>query len=76
LAPGFNNITPAIFGAVTIPNLINNKKLSITPILLALGAYFIIGPARFPYVQSYVLIIVMILSVVAAYSMYRAKKQE
>lgn len=74
LAPGFNNITPAILGAVAIPSLLNNKKLSIVPIVLAVGAYLVIGPARFPFVQSYVLIVVMILSVLYGYMMYKSGK--
>ena len=76
LAPGFANITPAILGAVAIPSLINNRKLSIVPVLLSLVLFFIIGPASFARYQSYVLIIVMILSVGSAYFNFRKSKGE
>ncbi len=74
LAPGFANITPAILGAVAVPNLLNNKKLSIVPIILALAAFFIIGAGSFGRYQSYVLIVVMILSVGSAYLNYKKSK--
>ncbi len=73
LAPGFANITPAILGAVAVPNLINNKKLSIVPVVLALLSYFIIG-GKFGMYQSYVLIVVMALSVGSAYLNYKKSK--
>jgi hypothetical protein len=76
LSPGFANITPAILGAVTIPNLLESKKLSIVPIIAALAAYFIIGPKSFGKVQSYVLIVIMALSVVSAYLMNKKSKKE
>lgn len=71
LKPGFDNITPALLGAITVPQLLRAKKLAITPIILALGAFLILGPATFASVQSYVLITVMILSVGAAYLLYK-----
>lgn len=77
LAPGFANITPAILGAVAIPSLINNRKLSIVPVILSLALFFIIGPASFGRYQSYVLVTVMILSVGSAYfSFSKSNKEE
>lgn len=76
LSPGFANITPAILGAVTIPNLLKRKQLSIVPIIAALAAFFMIGPKSFGKVQSYVLIGVMALSVVSAYIMDKKSKKE
>lgn len=73
LAPGFANVTPAILGATAVPVLLGNKKLSVVPVILSLAAYFIIG-AKFGMYQSYVLIVVMILSVVAAYLNYKKSK--
>lgn len=75
LAPGFANVTPAILGATAVPSLLGNKKLSIVPVVLSLAAYFIIG-ANFGMYQSYVLIVVMVLSVSSAYLNYRKSKQE
>lgn len=75
LAPGFANVTPAILGATAVPSLLGNKKLSVVPVILALVAHFIIG-ANFGMYQSYVLIVVMILSVGSAYLNYRKSKHE
>ncbi|GAA4073192.1 hypothetical protein GCM10022410_18250 [Amphibacillus indicireducens] len=71
LKPGFDNITPALLGAITIPQLIKVKKLAITPIILAVGAFLLIGPDNFGSVQSYVLISVMVVSVGVAYLLYK-----
>lgn len=73
LAPGFANVTPAILGATAVPALLGNKKLSVVPVILSLAAYFIIG-AKFGMYQSYVLIIVMVLSVGSAYINYKKSK--
>ena len=73
LAPGFANVTPAILGATAVPALLGNKKLSVVPVILSLVAYFIIG-AKFGMYQSYVLIIVMVLSVGSAYINYKKSK--
>lgn len=73
LAPGFANVTPAILGATAVPALLGNKKLSVVPVILSLAAYFIIG-AKFGMYQSYVLIIVMALSVGSAYLNYKKSK--
>lgn len=76
LAPGFANVTPAILGAVAVPNLLNNKKLSITPVILALLSFFIIGAGSFGSYQSYVLMLVMILSVGVAYLDFKKSNKE
>ncbi len=71
LKPGFDNITPALLGAITLPQLFKAKKLAITPVIIALGAYLVIAPDNFRSVQSYVLISVMALSVGVAYVMHK-----
>lgn len=76
LKPGFDNITPALLGAITLPQLIKAKKLAITPIILAVGAFLLIGPDNFGSVQSYVLISVMVVSVGVAYLLYKRKQLE
>lgn len=71
LKPGFDNITPALLGAITLPQLFKAKKLAIMPVIIALGAYLLIGPENFGAVQSYVLISVMALSVGVAYLLHK-----
>src|SRR5690625_38681 len=71
LKPGFDNITPALLGAITFPRVVKARNLAITPIVIALGAYLIIGPDSFRSVQSYVLITVMAISVGVAYWLHK-----
>ncbi|WP_440897474.1 hypothetical protein ACS127_05760 [Amphibacillus sp. Q70] len=68
---GFDNITPALLGAITIPRLVQAKKLAITPVIIAVVAYLMIGPENFGAVQSYVLITVMAVSVGVAYLLHK-----
>ena len=74
LEAGFNNITPALLGAITIPQVFQHKKLSVIPVVIGIISYLYFGPERFPYVQSYVLLTVMIISITAAYMMYKYGK--
>lgn len=76
LAPGFANVTPAILGAVAVPNLLNNKKLSLVPVVLSLAAFFIIGAGSFGRYQSYILIMVMVISVGVAYLNFKKTNKE
>lgn len=71
LKPGFDNVTPALLGAIAIPQFLEQKKLSATPILLVILLFVILGADGFSNFQSYILLGVMILSVGAAYVMYR-----
>lgn len=70
LKPGFDHITPALYGAIAIPQIIANKKLSATPLIYAFGLFLILGSAMFGKFQSYILITNMILSVIIAYRFY------
>lgn len=71
LKPGFDHITPALYGAITIPQIINHKKLAVTPVVYAGGFFLLLGAAGFGQYQSYILITNMLLSVGIAYVMYR-----
>jgi len=71
LQPGFNNVTPALLGAIAIPQFLDQKKLSITPIILVILLFLILGANGFGNYQSYILLGVMLLSVGAAYILYR-----
>ena len=43
LAPAFNNVTPALTGALAAPYFIKNKKLSIPTVIAACALYLILG---------------------------------
>lgn len=69
--PGFDNVTPALLGAIAIPQFVSNEKLAITPVLLVLFLYLILGASGYASYQSYILLGVMLLSVGSAYILYR-----
>lgn len=69
--PGFDNVTPALLGAIAIPQFMSNKKLAITPIVLVLILFFALGASGYADSQSYILLGVMLLSVGTAYIMYK-----
>jgi len=71
LQPGFNNVTPALLGAIAIPQFLDQKKLSLTPIILVILLFLILGADGFGNYQSYILLGVMLVSVGAAYILYR-----
>lgn len=66
LKPGFDNITPALLGAITIPQLVQKPKNSILPILIALVCYLMLGSSWGNY-SSYVLLANMLVTSLFAY---------
>src|SRR5690625_1818972 len=69
--PGFDNVTPALLGAIAIPQFLSDKKLSITPVALVLLILLILGADGYGSYQSYILLGVMAVSVSVAYILYR-----
>lgn len=69
--PGFDNVTPALLGAIAIPQFLSDKKLSSTPIILVVALYLILGASGYASYQSYILLGVMLLSVGVAYILYK-----
>ena len=65
LQPGFENIMPALMGAMMLPHLLKNRKLTVLPIILStLAGIFIV---KYSSYQGYLLLGIMSLSVVAAF---------
>ena len=71
LKPGFDNIMPALMGAIAVPFVLKNGKVSVAPILVAFALCMIMGPLAVQRKQSYLLPVVMGLSVLAAYAMHK-----
>lgn len=71
LKPGFDNIMPSLMGALIVPFIIKNGKISITPLVLALALCFVLGPTKVQRYQSYWLPVIMLSSVAASYVMYK-----
>ncbi len=76
LKPGFDHITPALYGAITVPQIIRNPKLALVPLLYTGGFYFILGADRFGQYQSYILLSSMLVSVLVAYFLHRRQSTE
>lgn len=74
LRPGFDNIMPALMGAIAVPFVINrDPRLAVFPVLTAFVLYLSpLGPTLFsPFYQSYTLIGVMAASVAVAGVMHK-----
>ena len=71
LKPGFDNIMPALMGAVAVPLFLRNTKIAATPIVISLILCIVVGSKVVQRYQSYFLPVLMTLSVLAAYLMYK-----
>lgn len=71
LKPGFDNIMPALMGAIAVPQVLRNPKIAAGPLILAVAAYFILGKAGYSQYQSYLLLGIMLASVGISYLMYK-----
>ena len=71
LKPGFDNIMPALMGALAVPFVLKHGKISAAPILVAFTLCMLLGPMGVQRKQSYLLPVVMGLSVLAAYLMHK-----
>lgn len=82
LKPGFDNIMPALMGAIAVPFVIKTPKLAVFPVLVSLILYLSPWGATLfsAFYQSYTLLAIMILSVAVAYLLHKKgfleKKQQ
>jgi len=73
LAPAFNNLMPAIMGALTVPIIIKNPKTASVPCALIIILTLIMGYATITANQTYILPIFLIISLAWAYFLYQKK---
>jgi len=71
LKPAFANIMPSLLGALITPFVIKNIRIAITPFITAAALCLILGGEVVQRIQSYLLPVVMALSVLAAYWIYK-----
>jgi len=71
LAPGFANIMPSLFGALIVPFVLKNPKLSIIPFVFSVAVCLIFGASTVSRYLSYLLIPTIGVSVLGAYFMYK-----
>ncbi|MCL2007818.1 MAG: hypothetical protein FWG77_06990 [Treponema sp.] len=71
LAAGFANVMPALLGAVAMPMIIRNWKIALAPFFVSIILCLILGVWFVQRYQSFLLPGIMIISLAAAYGMYR-----
>jgi len=79
LAPAFNNVMPAIMGALGVPILVKNVKTASIPVVLSVVLTLVMGYAAFMGKQGNMMILFLVVSLVWAYILYRmaqSKKSE
>ena len=71
LAPAFDNIMPAILGAVATPVLLKNLKQSSLPCALSAGLTIILGYSTIAARLAYLIPVFLVVSVAWAYFLYK-----
>ena len=71
LKPAFDNVVPALFGAILFPYIAKAPKQAILPIVLPIILILIVGRTFFSSYQSYIMMFVIILSGVYSYMLHK-----
>ena len=71
LKPAFDNVVPALFGAILFPYIAKAPKQAILPIVLPIIIILIVGSDFFSTYQSYIMMFVIILSGVYSYMLHK-----
>lgn len=74
LQPGFKNLVPALYGALIFPMIQKSKLQAVVPIATPLIICLIVGRSFFSQNQSYLMVLVIVISVIAAYKSYQKRK--
>lgn len=74
LQPAFQNMVPALIGALLFPFILKVPKQSIVPILLPIIAILTVGRKVFSSNQSYIMIGVIVLSVLYSLAFHKKGK--
>ena len=74
LQPAFQNMVPALMGALLFPFILKAPKQAIIPIVLPIIAILVIGRKVFSSNQSYIMVGVIILSVIYSLALYKKGK--
>ena len=70
VTPAFNNMFPALLGAMATPFILKAPKLAVTPILAGAIAAYALG-AKFAMFKGFLLPVFILLSIGAAYIIYK-----
>ncbi|MBQ4507019.1 MAG: hypothetical protein II971_07190 [Firmicutes bacterium] len=75
LQPAFNNLVPALQGAILFPMLAKNPKAAIMPYCLALAALFIFGRSSYSSNQGFIMIGVILICVIITYLRWKSQNK-
>jgi len=75
VTPAFDNMFPALLGAMATPFIVKSPKLAVTPILASCIAAFVLG-SKFALLKGFLLPVFILLSVGAAYIFYRSDEKK
>lgn len=73
IKPAFDNVLPALFGALIVPQLVGNAKISLPIFLLPAVIYIAIGGSMFQQFQGLILVACAVIGVVYALAVVRKK---
>lgn len=71
LAPAFNNVTPALTGALAAPYFMKNKKLSIPTVIAGCLLYLVLGYAFMSANYSYFMLAFIVISFLCYLGLYK-----
>lgn len=71
LAPAFNNVTPALTGALAAPYFMKNKKLSIPTVIAGCLLYLVLGYAFMSANYSYFMLAFIVISFMCYLGLYK-----
>lgn len=71
LAPAFNNVTPALTGALAAPYFVKNKKLSIPTVIAGCVLYLVMGYSFMSSNYSYLMIAFIVISFLCYLLLYK-----
>lgn len=74
LQPAFQNMVPALIGALLFPFIFKAPKQSVVPILLPVITILLTGRSVFSSNQSYIMVAVILLSVLYSLALYKKGK--
>lgn len=72
IQPAFNNLVPAMLGALVIPMVFKNPKPAIVPFAIGIALFFYFG-ASYSSVQGFLMIPVILISIGASYLIFRGE---
>lgn len=76
MAPAFNNIMPAIMGALLVPRIKSDPALASVPCIIAIIVTLVLGYATVTMMQTYLLPVFLVLSVGWGYFLYRRRQKK